>query len=64
MEEYIKHDADLVHSFLQYMLGVLHQLLHLSEHVVQTKRASLQGVTQDQRTAPRHGSGHRQQAQA
>lgn len=40
----IKYDADLVHSLLQYVLGILHQLLHLSEHVVQADRAALQGV--------------------
>lgn len=49
----IKRDADLIHSLLQYVLGVLHQLLHFSEHVVQTERTSLQGVPQGQRLAGR-----------
>lgn len=44
--EWLKDDADLVNSFLQYVLGVLHQLLHLSEHVVQTDWAPLQNVPQ------------------
>lgn len=59
----IKYDADLVHCLLQYVLGILHQLLHLSEHVVKADRTPLQGVLQDHRPAPRHAAG-RPQAQA
>lgn len=63
--EWIKYDADLVHSLLQYMLSVLHQLLHLSEHVVQADRASLQGVPhQDHFPGPRRASGRPEQAQS
>lgn len=61
--EWIKCDADLVRSLLQYVLGVLHQLLHLSEHVVQADGAPLQGVPQDHRPAPRRAAGRPQQAQ-
>ena len=61
--EWIKCDADLVGSLLQYVLGVLHQLLHLSEHVVQADRAPLQGVPQDHCPAPRRAAGRPQQAQ-
>lgn len=49
--EWFKDDADLVNSFLQYVLGVLHQLLHLSEHLVQTDWAPVQGAPQGYRAA-------------
>lgn len=60
----IKYDADLVHRLLQYVLSILHQLLHLTEHIVQADRTWLQVVPQNQRPASRHATGRPQQAQA
>ncbi len=58
------YDADLVHSLLQYVPGVFHQLLHLSEHVVQTDRAPIQRIPQDHRSAARRAAGRPQQVQS
>lgn len=40
-------DSDLLHRLIQYVLSVLHQLLHLPEHFIQADRTRLHRVHRD-----------------